>query len=221
MAGHEALWRSIVDSEDQAAAVRAHLSFLTSTEECGKLLDRLMGQFVRADIDGERLTLLFTHAEFDDECLVECEAPYVGDADVPASYLAACHVHNGMALESIGGGWYAYGGCVDGRFANGGAWEWQALEEAGDDNAEFLTGLREAGLRPRDVLSPCDFGQNWLIWNPAERNSLGEPTVYFVSHGDCAAVPVDEVRDLGFGALYLRVLVQAIVGDDVLAAVYS
>jgi hypothetical protein len=71
------------------------------------------------------------------------------------------------------------------------------------------------------VLSPSDYGQNWLIWHPIEKNAHGEPTVYFVSHGDCVATPVTRARDLAFGPLMLAIMAQEILGRDVLDEVYN
>lgn len=70
-------------------------------------------------------------------------------------------------------------------------------------------------------MSPSNYGQNWLIWNPAEKNLRGEPTVYFVSHGDCIAAPVERARDLAFGPLILRIMAQDILGRQIFDEVYS
>jgi hypothetical protein len=215
-------WEALVDADDQRATVMAHLSQFASTPECHEMLARLMERFERVELDDERLVLVFTYAEYPDtECLVTCDVPYDGPAgDVPASTLAVARVHNGFVWEYEGGGWIGFNGVSDG-VVQGGGWEWQALTEAAEANAVFLERLAAAGLKPLDVDSPSDYGQNWLIWDPTERNALGEPVLLFVSHEDCEAVPVVEARDLPFGAVLLRLMVQDILGEDVFGAVYS
>jgi hypothetical protein len=129
-------------------------------------------------------------------------------------------VHNGIGWESPGGGGFGFSGWRDGRFSGCG-WEYHALTEAREGNAEFLAELAAAGLRPRDVLGASEYGQNWLIWHPVRRNGLGEPALYFVSHEDCVARPVAAADNLSFGPLLLSVMGQEILGLDLLDEVYS
>jgi hypothetical protein len=88
-------------------------------------------------------------------------------------------------------------------------------------NKDFLAQLSEAGLTVDDVVSPSDYGQNWLIWHPAEKNLRGELVIYFVSHGDCVATPVTRWKDLAFGPLMLAIMAQEILGQDALDEVYN
>jgi hypothetical protein len=219
---YEATWRSIVDSPDAKVAIRQHLAFLAESDECERLLDALVALFVSVRISGGRLEVVLRYPDFDHDCVVKFAAPYDGPAEgVPASVVKVVRIHNGIVAESFGGGWFGFWGFADGAFVGSGGWEYEALEEAEDDNAVFLDRLREAGLGPEDVQSPCEYGQNWLIWNPVEKNALGEPTVYFVSHGDCVATPVAGARDVAFGPLVLRVLAQGIADEEVFEEVYS
>jgi hypothetical protein len=220
-AHHEA-WQAIVDSADQPAAVARHLSVLTASDQCRSLLDDLLQRLRRVEVVRDRLHLVFEYTEYPgEECEVRCRAPYEGpDGEVPASMLAVARVHNGIGWEYGGGGGIGFNGVSQGGVLGGGL-EWEALTEAEQENAEFLARVHTAGLTPEEVESPGDYGQNWLIWDPAERNALDEPVLYFVSHGDCVAVPVDEARDLAYGPQLLRLMVQDIRGRPMFAAVYS
>jgi hypothetical protein len=222
VSAHLAAWRDIVDSADPKASLARHLAFLTASDDCRKLLERLLARLRRVQTAGDRLHLVFEYVEYPDkECVVVCLAPYDGPAgDVPPSMLVVARVHNGIWWEYGGGGGIGFNGLSpDG--VPGGGWEYEALTDAAQENAEFLARLDAAGLGPEDVESPGDYGQNWLIWDPVQLNALGEPVLYFVSHGDCVAVPVDEARDLPYGPQLLRLMVQDILGEQMYSAVYS
>lgn len=215
-------WRALESAADQPAAVAGHLSFPAQTGEDRAVLDRLVARLVRVEAADERLGLVFSYARYDDEeCLVECGAPYDGPAgSVPPSTLGVARVHNGLNWDYLGGGGMGFLGVEEGSVCEGG-WEADALADAAEDNAEFLGRLRTAGLSVDDVESPMDYGQNWFIWDPTQTNALDEPVLYFVSHGDCVAVPVDSARDLAFGPLLLRVMAQDILDERTLKEAYS
>jgi hypothetical protein len=216
-------WRHIANSDDPAGVLATHLAFLTDSDESRQQLDELLGNLVGAHIAGDELELVFQYAEYSDEqCVVSLHAPHTGDtSDAPASVTPVVRVHNGIGWESLGGGGFGFWGFTDGVFVGGGGWEPEALTEAEEANSAFLQQLADAGLTVHDVVSPSDYGQNWLIWNPAEQNLNGEPTVYFVSHGDCVAQPVVRAKDLAFGPLILSVMVQEILGKQILDVVYN
>jgi hypothetical protein len=219
---HLVAWRAIAGSADPRAALTRHLSVLTNSDECESLLARLLERLRRVEIADDQLHLVFEYVEYpDEECVVMCDAPYDGpDGEVPPSMLAVARVHNGIGWEYGGGGGIGFNGVSDGAVPGGG-WEYDALTDAEAENAEFLGRLAAEGLGPEDVESPGDYGQNWLIWDPVQRNVLGEPVLYFVSHGDCVAVPVTEARDLPYGPQLLRLMVQDILGVTMFSAVYS
>lgn len=223
MSDHEASWLAIVGSSDPKAAMAAHLAFLTDSDECRQLLNALMEQFVEVRLADQKLELVLRDRRYgdDEERVIGFAAPFLGDASgTPPSVVDMIRVHNGIEWEAGGGGWFGFYHSESG-FGGSGGWEHDALEEAAEDNAEFLAQLAAAGLGPEDVQGCCDFGQNWLIWHPAEKNTRGEPVVYFVSHGDCVAVPVAGARELGFGPLILRVLAWDVLDDRVLDTVYT
>jgi hypothetical protein len=220
---HEASWLKIVESHDPKAAMTAHLAFLADSDECRQLLDSLMAQFVEVRLADQKLELVLRDGKYgdDEERLIRFAPPFMGEAaDTPPSVVDVIRVHNGIEWEAGGGGWFGFYHSESG-FGGSGGWECEALEEAAEDNAEFLAQLAAAGLGPEDVEGCCDFGQNWLIWHPAEKNTRGEPTVYFVSHGDCVAEPVASARELGFGPLLLRILAWDVLGSQVLDTVYT
>lgn len=219
---HLEQWRPMLDAPDPRAAVADHLAKLAATDECRALLPRLSRQLRRLETNDRGLLLIFEYVEYEgDECVVTCGPPYEGPAgDLPPSMLAAAAVHNGLCWEYAGGGFIGFAGLRDGRLVST-CWEPEILVDAGHENADFLQRLERAGLTTDDVESPADFGQNWLFWDPTERNALGEPVLCFVSHGDGVATPVTAARDLPFGAVLLRLMVQDILGEEVFEEVYS
>lgn len=220
---HVGKWQELVGGPDRAAAVRAHLAPLASTPECGRLLDRMVERLQGVAIVEDRiLELEFDHGEdYDEPFLLGCGAPYDGPAGtVPASMLAVARLHNGIGAECYGGGSIGFDGVRDGR-VSGGCWDPSYLTEARAKNSEFLARMEAAGLDRRDIDSPGDHGQNWLIHDPVERNVLGEPVLYFVSHEDCVAVPVQAARDLPFGAQLIRVLAQDLLDERLLEEIHT
>jgi hypothetical protein len=222
MVEHHESWHAIVDSGDQASAVRDHLSFLTDGDECVRLLDQLMNRFVRAQLGDDQLELVFA-SQYDLDVVVTCDPPYDGDVTgAAASVGAVTRIHNGIAWESLGGGWYGYSGFdEDGRFIGAGGWEYDALLDAEEENEAFLAEVAEAGLKAHDVAGALDFGQNWAVWHPTRRNLVGEPRLYFVSHADCVATPVASADHLRFGPVLLRVMAQYVAGLDLLPEMYD
>ncbi len=220
MSDHEAYWLTIVESRDPKAAVTAHLAFLADSGECRQLLAALMERFVEVRRAGRKLELVLRDGA-DEERVISFAPPFVGEAgDRPPSVVDVIRVHNGIEWEAGGGGWFGFYHSESG-FGGSSGWECELLEEAAEDNADFLAQLAAAGLGPEDVEGCCDFGQNWLIWHPAEKNTRGEPTVYFVSHDDCVARPVAGARELGFGPLLLRILAWDVLDSQVLDTVYA
>ena len=216
MSDHEASWPKIVESRDPKAAATAHLAFLADSDECRQLLDALMERFVEVRLADQKLEVVLRDGRdsVDGERVIRLAPPFLGEAaDRPPSVVDVIRVHNGIEWEAGGGGWFGFYHSESG-FGGSGGWDCEALEEAAEDNAEFLAQLAAAGLGPEDVEGCCDFGQNWLIWHPAEQNTRGEPTVYFVSHDDCVAQPVVSARELGFGPLLLRVLAWDVLGSS-------
>jgi predicted DNA-binding WGR domain protein len=202
-------------------AFKTHFAFLVQTPACAELLTKLAERVreVRVKPDGLDWVL---GSQYGKDTVVACKKPYdepVGKS-VPKTVAAVLSVHNGIEWQTGGGGSYGFMGVHDGRFIGSGNWEYDALEEAGEDNEAFLVALEDKELSPEDVDSPISYGQNWIIWNPAQKNALGEPAYFFVSHGDCVAVEIKAAKPLSFGALLLRVMSDTIAGTNCLAECY-
>ena len=60
-----------------------------------------------------------------------------------------------------------------------------------------------------------------MILNPADLNDMGEPMLYFVSHGDCKAVEVKAARSLKWGPIVLRVMVEKLMGETDFVEIYD
>jgi hypothetical protein len=222
MSDYLAAWQRLIDCDDRTGALTRHLAFLAGSPESDRQLSALLASLVDARISPQRLELVFQHAELDHECVVSFKPPYFGDtSDAPASVTDVVRVHNGIGWRSLGGGGFGFSGFVDGSFVGGDGWEWEALLDAEEENEDFLNQLSAAGLSAEDVVSPSDYGQNWLIWHPVETNLLGEPTIYFVSHGDCVARAVTRAKHLAFGPLLLAIMAQEILGEETLDKVHN
>lgn len=215
---------AITAAEDPAAAARVALEpIFTQGEACKAIFERLFKTITAVEDDDGALCLTLVNDEGED-CELLFDPPFTGEpaADVPPSFLALVRAFNGLTYEGylpMGLNGLGASGSIKG--ASGG-WEHQALLEAEEANAAFLAKLTEAGLSSKDVPGPIDYFQNWLVLNPAETNKLGEPALYFVSHGDCEAVPVTEAADLKWGPILLRLLDQAISEEaEHFASVYD
>jgi hypothetical protein len=210
---HLATWQAIVDAPDQATALRAHLAGLLARDDTDQgLLDDLMRQFRGARLADGRAIAEFVIREFEDDedpAEVHFSEPYQGPTDgIPPTVLDVLRVHNGFGWEDFGGGGQGFNGYgEDGRVDSGG-WDWHYLEE-GRNSARFREQVEAAGLGLRDVVSPIEAGQDWIIWHPVERNALGEPMLYYVSHESCDPEPMHWTDKLTFGQVLLRRMVSA------------
>lgn len=219
---------TLIDAEEPSQALFDYLKpLMTQSAECEELLRRLVATArdlsVYEDASLEFYVLPAGVDENDEDDLVKVifQAPFTGKvhAAVPPSMAAFCRHHNGVTWERyLDFSFYGLG--RSGGISEGG-WESEALEEAGEDNADFLAELADAGMGPDDVCGPIDYGQNWLILHPAKKNALGEDALYFVSHGNCEAVEVKRARDLGWGPIMLRVMVQDMFGRSGFGEVYD
>ena len=224
---HLLAWQELLASESPAQAVRNYLDgFLTQSDECKDLLDKIMTHFKQVSINGEELQMVF-ESQYKTESLIRLKPPYDKDVEgYPASFMRVIKVHNGISWKAGGGGYFGFGGFEydedddEVRF-NGSSFESDCLEEG--DKESFLDALDDKGLSIEDVISPMDYGQNWIIWNPLKKNKVKEPELCFVSHEDCAVAPIKKAKDLHFGPFFLRVIYLNIVDyhSEVLDEVYN
>lgn len=209
------LLQTILHSDDPAQTCRDLLRpIFTQSAACEAIFDRLFANIesIEANDDGSWLLNLLNDA--DEPCQLTFDPPFTGEAneDVPPSFLALVRHFNGITYD----GYMMMG--LNGLSPSGsifdvcGGWEDQWLAEGPNDG--FLQQLEEADLTYKDVPSPIDFFQNWIILHPAETNQHGEMMPYFVSHEDCVAVRIDSAETLAWGPLMLRILAQAILQED-------
>ena len=222
-AGSASSLASLETAPDQRSALFEYLKpLLTQSPECEKLLERLLEGFQELSLSGDGgFEFSFSDTREDEEYTVTFLEPFTGtpDESVPSSMIDFCRVHNGVEwtgyLDS------GFNGLTDNGEVASGGWECEALEEAEKSNADFLKKLKDAGLEVDDVPGPFDYGQNWLILHPGEKNKIGESRLYFVSHGDCKAVPVKAAENLRWGPIVLRVMVQNMLGRSGFTEVYD
>lgn len=207
--------KAILQSSDQPHTLLDALRpIFTQSPDCEVIFDRLFADIESIEANDDGSWLLTLQNDEQEACEITFDPPFVGEAseDVPPSFLALVRCFNGITYE----GYLPMG--LNGLDESGsiqsacGGWDSSYLEEG--DNEGFLEKLAEADLSSADVPGPIDFFQNWIILHPAEANLLGEPSVYFVSHGDCEAVRVEAAQTLPWGPLMLRVLAQAILRED-------
>ncbi|WP_299442434.1 hypothetical protein [uncultured Aquimarina sp.] len=215
------MWKHLIGGQENKEVIREHLSFMIKNEEDRTILDNIITQFLKAEVQNNQLLLTFQHAEYDDEeVILECQAPLIAKKG-PTSWLDLAKVHNGISWESLGGGYLGFNGIQKNGFAVEQSWEYEALEEAEEENAEFINSLKEAGFTVADTEGILDYGQNWVIAHPGQMNKLGEPTLYFVSHGDCEAVLIKEALDLEMKQIVLRVIAEYILDADYFSETYN
>ncbi|MBW1295030.1 hypothetical protein [Aquimarina litoralis] len=213
------MWQHLIDKQDKNI-IREHLSFMIKNKEDEKILDLIIAQFLKAEIDSNKLLLTFRSEAYDEEVVLECNAPFETEKG-PKSWIEVSKVHNGISWESLGGGYLGFNGIQEGGSAIEQSWEYYFLEEAEEENEEFITSLKDNGYGIEDTEGIIDYGQNWVIAHPGKINQLGEPTLYFVSHGDCEAVLIEEAQNLEMGQVLLRVIAEYILDEDYFEETYN
>ena len=187
---------------------------MTKTEDDHKILERVVQQFIKAEIKNNQLLLTFQHAEYEDEeIILECQPPYIAEKG-PTSWVNFAKVHNGIIWESLGGGYIGFNGIQKNGCAIEQSWDYSYLEEAEEENEKFINSLKETGFTPADTEGIIDYGQNWVIAHPGHLNILGESTLYFVSHGDCEAVLIEEAQNLEIQQVVLRILAEYLLSVE-------
>lgn len=184
-----------------------------------------MTHFKQVSINGDDLQVTFKTANRD--VPIQFKPPYDGDVEgFPVSFMKLINLHNGISWKAGGGGYYGFDGFQYDEDENevrfdGSGFENDYIEEG--DNESFLTTQENKGLSVDDVISPMDYGQNWIIWNPTKKNKVKEPELCFVSHEDCEVVTIKKAKNLYFGPFFLRVMYMNIVDSKlkVLDAVYN
>ncbi|GAA0732270.1 hypothetical protein GCM10009430_45310 [Aquimarina litoralis] len=214
------MWHHLIEKQDPMS-IREHLSFMTKNKEDEEILDLIIAQFLKAEISNDQLLLTFQHKEYEDEeVILECNAPFETEKG-PKSWIEVAKIHNGISWESLGGGYLGFNGIQAGGSAIEQSWEYYFLEEAEEENEEFITSLKDNGYGIEDTEGVIDYGQNWVIAHPGKMNQLGEPTLYFVSHGDCEAVLIEEAQNLEMGQVLLRVIAEYILDADYFSETYN
>jgi hypothetical protein len=199
-------WQALVD----AAAVRAHLaSFLVRTDEDRHLLDQVMERFRAVRHTSHGLEFEFTDAD-DDSVEVLADPPYTGPADgIAPTVMDVIRVHNSFGWEDYGGGATAFYGYDESGRPSAGGFESGYLAEC-DEDCEFLTAVRAAGMDLDEVAAPFDAGQDWILWHPTKQNAHGEPAQYYFSHEGGNPEPMAETYHLTLGQVLLRRLAEAV-----------
>ncbi|MDY8138532.1 hypothetical protein [Aquimarina sp. 2201CG5-10] len=215
------IWNPLIGGQEKKEAISKHLSFLCKNEDDIKALHKIMNQFIKATADNDRLLLTFQHALYDDdEVIIECLAPFTGDQG-PKSWVEVANIHNGIFWESLGGGYIGFNGLQEKGYAIDQSWEYEALEEAEEENSEFIESLTKHGYGTEDTEGIIDYGQNWVIAHPGKMNQLNEPTLYFVSYGDCEAVLIQKAQNMTMGQVLLRMIAAYILDEDYFSEIYN
>ncbi|MCG6194593.1 WGR domain-containing protein [Leptospira sp. FAT2] len=205
-------WKSIVNASEPKEALRSHFQFLTETEECKELLDKIVSKIDQIYIENDQFvfTLPWHHDE-ETAVHIRWNAPYLGNIHSSVPYSLAKFVSNfngvgfhhdndDFATLSIQGV-SAYGENRPARIVGDGGWEEEILEE-GDD--WWINPLVVVEKDYGDVQSfgAFDESQNWYVFHPFIKNKLGEPAIASVYHGSCEME--GEIVRFGMGGFILR-----------------
>jgi hypothetical protein len=190
---------------------------LASNESDNEYLKQLSEQVVALDFKGENAEFtLNAPSSPGSKAIIKDTIGYKGKIDdsVPPSYAKTVSVHGSLNWELPGGGLYGFSG-IDvetGKINNASGWEYEAIEEASDENADFIGELSDVGKEVSDVDGALDYGQNWIVFDPTNVEA-GDPFYAFVSHGDCIVQQIKGSKNLKFGSMVIRVMVQSILGE--------
>jgi hypothetical protein len=211
---YRAGWQALVDAEDISAAFCTFFQFLVETPEGEPLLQAIATKAtsatIQSDGDNERLEIEIASPDGEDMWQLNVLPPFTGDAPegVPESLMKVARRMNGLWIEG-GDVPFSFDGIDEDGICTA-SFEYGALREG--DNAELLAALQaEAERRDEDfslremIKVPITNRQDWVVYNPLVRTSLGEPALCHVSHGDCKVQAPISV-DLGFGGVLLRLL---------------
>lgn len=215
----------LIDAGDPAQALFDYLKpLLTQSAECEELLRELTATARDVEVydDGSMQFTIDDEDDDDEEFVITFAAPFEEEIDesVPNSMADFCRVHNGVGWTSYLDSGFNGLNDSDGTVASGG-WDADYLLQAEEDNEAFLEKLSAADLDEDDVPGPFDYGQNWLVIHPAEKNAIGESKLYFVSHEDCEATEVENADNLKWGPIVLRVMYESMCGDAGFDEIYD
>ncbi|MDV6235387.1 WGR domain-containing protein [Leptospira ellisii] len=207
-------WKRVLGASDRKQALRDHFRFLTETEECKTLWDRILDTITDAKIDEEGrfvLTLPWSHDEETPVHLV-WSPPFLGriHSAVPHSMGRFVSVFNGMEIIHDDNDYPTFAirgvGSPDdsnksARVLDDYGWEEDILEEG---ESWWIRPLEVVGKDFSDVRSfgTYDDSQNWFVYHPFIKNKYGEAAITCVEHGTCD-LETPEIR-YGLGGFLLR-----------------
>ncbi|TGK34343.1 hypothetical protein EHQ12_16575 [Leptospira gomenensis] len=208
-------WKRILDAPDRKQALRDQFRFLTETEECKILWDRILESITDARIDEEGRFVLTLPWSYDEETPVHLvwNPPYLGKihSSVPQSMGRFVSIFNGMEIVHDDNDYPTFSiqgvGTPDedsnkpAKVLDDYGWEAEILEEG---ESWWIGPLEIVGKDFQDVQSfgTYDESQNWFVYHPFIKNKYGEAAITRVEHGTCD-LEVPEI-EYGLGGFLLR-----------------
>lgn len=187
-------WEAIVNAPDQKKALLAHFAYLADSPQYDKLLVEIMD-----GIDGVSIVDGSLIVSFQMGIELSANKPEeVIPEHFPASFKEKLKRHQFLGVDE-----YQIILGDQGLFCESDGWfeemnEWRNICDL------------------NDVISPLTEGPDLWLYHPTEKNSSGEPRLYFRAHdgGD-----VEDPRDINIGALFLEQLASLLEIDvlDIIA----
>lgn len=187
-----------------ARAVVDLFGFLARSPKDRALLDTIAAKAIEVKKKSGSAEISF------ETTVVKCAKPAKPAKGVPTSYAAIASVF-GSVLWKHGGATMGFLGITKTGALAKGTWEPEALEEG--DNEVFLAALKKAKLKPSAIQSAFACGSNWILFDPTRLAKNGEPALAFVSHGDCAWVPVKSADGHDASGVLLRLMAWSLAGE--------
>ncbi|EMO80249.1 WGR domain protein [Leptospira kirschneri str. 200801774] len=184
-------WRKLVNSKN----LTEHFSYLADSPSADKTLELLVDRIdkQRMEIDEENFELNLYFKDYD--LILKCGPPIsqlpTEYLNWPVSFQEKLAKHEYIKIDEYDLYLGDHGGFLPNYLANAGK--------------NWLT-------HASDVYSPLTESNNWWIYSPEEKNSLGEKQLYFFDHS--LGVP-EALGDINIGTLFLNRLKNIFEEEDV------
>lgn len=169
-------WLAIMEAKDLHKALETHFNYLADTPDFLPVLKSIIKMAEKVYVDNQKLTI-----QFKGKVTLEATAPALDTVKrYPASFKKVLEKHQKLSLN---------GDLILGEH---GFFEPEWLEEVESELLDITD--------PEKIISPLWDGSDCWVYHPKEKNTFGEPVLYFLSHegGD-----IDRPQPLNIGSFFL------------------